>query len=145
VDALVTLTGRRLMGRVAEGRDLLNALAEKCKEAGVSLGEVRGVGALSRARVACFDQPSRRYEFVEFEHDLNLAALNGNISLLYGKPILHAHMVLVDDQGRVFGGQLVKGCRAYAVEYVIVEYTSQKPFEREYDETTGLMLWKDNG
>lgn len=142
MEAMVNLTGRRLMGRLDAGSDLLSALVGKCRDNNISLGEVRGVGALSKARLACFDQPSRKYEFVEYPHDLNVASMNGNISLLGSKPIVHVHLMLVDDEGRVFGGQLIKGCQVYAVEYVIVEYTSQTSFEREYDEETGLMLWK---
>ncbi len=142
MDAIVNMTGRRLMGRLESGSDLLAALVQKCRDNNIGLGEVRGVGALSKARLACFDQPSRRYEFLEYPHDLNVANLTGNISILGTKPIVHAHLMLVDDEGRVFGGQLVRGCEVYAVEYVIVEYTSQTAFEREYDEDTGLMLWK---
>lgn len=129
------------MGRLPMGCDLLVELINKCREMDIKLGEIRGIGALSKTRLAFFDQTTRIYEIITFKHDLEISNMMGNISLIGNKPIVHVRVTLTDDKGNAFGGQIAKGCEVYGCEYIIEEYKSEKRFERSYDENTGLMLW----
>ena len=48
----ITVTpGRKIMGRLAKGEDLLAALTNCAREHGITLGEVQAIGAVSQARV----------------------------------------------------------------------------------------------
>ena len=48
----ITVTpGRKIMGRLAKGEDLLAALTNCAREQGITLGEVQAIGAVSQARV----------------------------------------------------------------------------------------------
>jgi uncharacterized protein len=143
VDAIIT-TGRKIMGRLPMGSDLLKSLVKICREKDIKLGEVRGIGALAHTRLAYFDQTTRMYETLEFEHDMEISSMLGNISLQGTKPIVHVRLIMADEKGRSFGGQLVPGCEVYGLEYVIEEYKSEARFERSFDEETGLMLWNPN-
>ena len=45
----ITVTpGRKIMGRLAKGEDLLAALSKVARDHGITLGEVRAIGAVSR-------------------------------------------------------------------------------------------------
>jgi predicted DNA-binding protein with PD1-like motif len=44
--------------------------------------------------------------------------------------------------GRTIGGHIFSGTVVYAGEIYIQEFLG-KPLEREYDDTTGLSLWKE--
>ena len=64
----------------------------------------------------------------------------GNVSLKDGKPFIHAHILLADEQGKTIGGHLFSETIIYAGEINLQELTG-KPMKRTYDSNTGLMLW----
>jgi len=143
MEVTVKSTGKRIMGRLPKGSDLLGALTDICQRSGIHLGGVRAIGAVTRARVGYYDQAARVYNFLELNQDLEILALMGNISLKDGKPFVHAHLTLGDDQGRAFGGHLAEGCEVFACEFEIEQYQGEKALERGWDQETGLMLWED--
>jgi predicted DNA-binding protein with PD1-like motif len=97
------------MGRLAKGDDLLQALEKFCQEHKITLGEVRALGAVTRARVGFYHQEERKYYFLDLEQPLEILALVGNISLKDGKPMVHAYVTLADAAGRACGGHLAPG------------------------------------
>ena len=138
----ITVTpGRKIMGRLAKGEDLLAALTNCAREHGVTLGEVQAIGAVSRARVGYYNQAERKYYFLDLERPLEIAALTGNISLKDGEPMVHAHVTLSDSDGSAFGGHLAEGTLVFACEFAIQEYRSATPLVRQMDDPTGLFLW----
>ena len=89
---VLTQPGRCFMGRLAKGEDLLAALERLCQEHGITLGEVRALGAVSRARVGFYNQEERKYYFLNFDQPLEILSLTGNVSMRDGKPMVHAHV-----------------------------------------------------
>jgi predicted DNA-binding protein with PD1-like motif len=132
---------RKIMGRLAKGDDLLAALTNICQEMGITLGEVKAIGAVSKARVGYYHQDSRQYEWLDLDRHLEVLALEGNISLKDGKPFVHGHVTLGDGEGRAFGGHLAEGSIVFALEFVIQELKADKSLNRQMDEETGLFLW----
>ena len=133
--------GRILMGRLPKGCDLLAELSGICQENRISLGEVRALGAVERARIGYYDMQSRQYRWLELEQEMEILSLVGNVSLKDGEVFVHAHITLGDEKGRAFGGHLAEGSKVFACEYAIWEYTSPTKLERVWDEPTGLYLW----
>jgi len=133
--------GRCLVGRVAHGADLLEELTALCRQKRIRLGRVEAVGAVSSARVYVYDQAAREYRLLAFDRPMEIAALAGNVSLKEGEPMVHAHVVLADADGRAWGGHLAPGTVVFACEYVVQEFTGAA-LEREHDAGTGLSLWK---
>ena len=66
----------------------------------------------------------------------------GNVSLKDQAPVIHAHIVLGDERGKIIGGHLFSETVLYAGEMDLQELVG-KPLERLYDRTTGLFLWSD--
>ncbi len=133
--------GRKIMGRLAKGGDLLGSLKAQCRHHNITLGEVRAIGAVTKARVGYYKQDIQEYMFLDLDRPLEILSLIGNVSLKDGQPMVHAHVTLGDAEGRVFGGHLAAGCPVFAAEYVIQEGRSEKVFQRGMDEETGLFLW----
>ncbi len=78
----ITVTpGRKIMGRLAKGEDLLAALTNCAREHGITLGEVQAIGAVSQARVGFYNQEERKYHYLDLDAPREIAALTGNISL----------------------------------------------------------------
>jgi predicted DNA-binding protein with PD1-like motif len=138
----ITVTpGRKIIGRLAKGEDLLAALEGCVREHGITLGEVQAIGAVIKARVGYYNQAERKYYFLDLARPLEILSLTGNISLKDGKPMVHAHVTLSDHDGRAFGGHLAEGTLAFACEFAIQEYKSAASLVRQMDEPTGLFLW----
>lgn len=135
--------GRKIMGRLAKGEDLLAALEKVAREHGITLGEVQAIGAVSQARVGYYNQAERRYYFLDLARPLEILCLTGNISVKDDKPMVHAHVTLSDGDGRAFGGHLAEGTLVFACEFAIQEYQSALPLVRRMDDPTGLFLWPD--
>lgn len=132
--------GRSIIGRLAHGKDLLEELSVAATEQDIRLGRVEAIGALQRARLGFYDQGTKQYQFHDFPMPLEIVSLVGNVSLKDGKPIIHAHLALSDDQGRGFGGHLAPGCVVFACEFIMQELTGAT-LERGLDEPTKLPLW----
>jgi predicted DNA-binding protein with PD1-like motif len=138
----ITVTpGRRIIGRLAKGDDLLAALEGLTQEHNITLGEVTAIGAVSQARIGYYNQDERKYYFLDLDRHLEILSLMGNISIKDGKPMIHAHITLGDSEGRAFGGHLAPGTLAFACEFAILEHLSNITLVRQMDEPTGLFLW----
>jgi len=131
-----------LMGRLQRGDDLLEALTALVAREGVRLGRVEALGAVEKARIGYYDQAGFVYRYLEFDHDLEILALAGNVSLRDGQPMVHAHVTLGGAQGRAFGGHLASGTRVFACEFA-VEVLEGGELHRGHDEATGLPLWTE--
>ena len=69
----ITVTpGRKIMGRLAKGEDLLAALTNCAREHGITLGEVQAIGAVSQARVGYYNQAERKYYFLDLARPLEI-------------------------------------------------------------------------
>ena len=138
---LMVKPGRRIMGRLKRGDDLLQTLEKLCLEQNITLGQVQAIGAVSAARVGYYHQAAQRYEFLEWRQPLEILALTGNISLKDGKPMVHAHVTLADADGRAVGGHLGPGAIVFAAEFIIQEHLADQTLMRQMDLDTGLFLW----
>ena len=126
--------------RLKRGDDLLNSLSEIVKENDIKLASITGLGAVSRVVFGYYDQKDWEYNFIEKEGQFEILALNGNVSIKDGEPMVHAHIMLADDNGNAFGGHLAEGTEVFASEIEIQELSNANKV-RKYDEDTGLTLW----
>ena len=133
--------GRRIIGRLAKGEDLLAALSSLTQKHGITLGEVSAIGAVSQARVGYYNQAERKYYYLDLARPLEILGLIGNVSLKDDKPMVHAHVTRGDQDGQAFGGHLAEGTLVFACEFTIQEYQSTTALVRQMDDPTGLFLW----
>ena len=133
--------GRLFAGRLSHGGDLINTIEEFCKKASIRMATFSVIGAVSSATIGAYDQKQQVYVTFKEEAPLEIVSCIGNVSLKEGKPFIHAHILLADEQGKTIGGHLFSETIIYAGEINLQELTG-KPMERTYDNDTGLMLWK---
>jgi len=119
---------------------LLDEITRICREERVRLGWVEALGAVSRARIAYYDQKAREYRFIDMQKDLEITKLVGNVSLKDGEPMVHAHVTLADKDGGAYGGHLSPGTVVFACEFIIQAFDGPM-LTRSYDAETGLQLW----
>ncbi|SHE32600.1 hypothetical protein SAMN02745195_00177 [Thermoanaerobacter uzonensis DSM 18761] len=134
------LIERRFMGRFPYGKDLLEEINKVIASENIRSGEIRIIGAVSKAVFGYYDAQSKNYIYISKDEHMEILNATGNISVKDGKPFAHVHITLADKNGNAFGGHLMEGTIIFAAEFVITDYGDNN-LERVYDETTGLQLW----
>jgi len=129
------------MGRLSRGDDLLEEMSNMCLRENIQLGWIEALGAVKRARLAFYNQETHAYEFFAIDRSLEITKLVGNVSLKDGHPFIHAHITLADRAGNAYGGHLAPGTVVFACEFRL-EVFDGPGIKREFDEATGLPLWK---
>lgn len=133
---------RCLVGRLAPGDDLLSALEGLARSQGIRAAQLQCLGALERGALGFYDQQAHQYRTLVWDRPLEIAAGVGNVSLREGLPVVHAHLVLADEEGRTYGGHLVPGNRVFACEFCFWVLEGES-FSRYPDDYTGLSLWRE--
>ena len=133
--------GRRVVARLGHGGDLLEEVAAVAEAHGMAVAELRGIGALQRARLAFYDQSAHEYGELAIDEPMELVGLLGTVSRRDGATAVHAHATLAGHDGACTGGHVAPGCVVFAGELVLQELIGE-PLEREVDEETGLPLWR---
>ncbi len=138
--------GRRIVGRLERGDDVVGALLEACRKHGVRCGELRALGSFESVEVAEYDQvrkvwkPGRTFA----GGGLEVLNLTGNVSERDGALALHAHVTLMRDRDNgveMLGGHL-NAARVFALEFVI-ETFDDLLLRRAPEDKTGLVLWRE--
>ena len=129
-----------LIGKLDFSSDLLDELTAICQKEDIHLGKIEAIGAIQKARIGCYNQKTRKYQFNEIDKNLEITNLIGNISLRDNKPMVHAHITLVDQDGNTLGGHLAKGTIVFACEFILQTFDGPA-YHRKHDENTALPLW----
>jgi len=85
-----------------------------------------------------YDQKLKGYKEILYENPCEITSCIGNVSILEGIILIHAHINFADEKGNVRGGHLYKG-KIFAAEVVIFPY--EKILKRKFDRMAGLKLW----
>ena len=133
--------GRRFVGRLPHGKDLITSIEDFCKASSIQMATFSVIGAVSSATLGAYDQKQQVYATFTQEETLEIVTCTGNISLMDENPVVHAHIVLANLEGKTIAGHLFSETILYAGEIDLQELTG-KPLKRAYDDTTGLMLWE---
>jgi hypothetical protein len=129
------------IGKLGHGADLLGEMTDICRKENIQLGRVEALGAVQRARLGFYDQQTHEYQFIGVDQPLEITKLVGNVSIKDGHPFVHAHITLADKKGNAYGGHLAPGTVVFACEFIL-EVFDGPVLKRDFDETTGLPLWK---
>lgn len=129
------------MARLDHGTDIISQIADLAKEKEIETGFLSTIGALSRAELGYYDQISQKYTEIQIDQPVELVSCLGNISLRDDLPFVHAHAVLSDREGKVWGGHLTSG-PVFAAELYMQELLGL-PLKRVPDSITGLNLWSE--
>lgn len=133
---------KQFVGNLECGIDLLEALTKLCVENSITNAKIDAIGAVQKGCIGYYDQLKKEYTYIEFDKAMEICCCTGNVSILDGKPMVHAHIVLADRDGRTYGGHLSSGTTVFACEYSIQQFDG-KEIIRKYDSQTGLKLWND--
>lgn len=129
------------MGKLSHGCDLLEEMTDFCVKENIQLGRLEGLGAVQKARLGFYNQEVREYQFMSVDKPMEITHLVGNVSMKDGKPFVHAHITLADEEGNACGGHLCPGTIIFACEMIVQAFRGPV-FARSKDSVTGLPLWE---
>lgn len=125
---------------VKRNSDLLAEIERAVQSLYVDAGTIQFIGAVYEARVGCFDPEKGDYIITEVNEFAEIASGMGTISMRQGEPVVHVHIVLAGQSGRIYAGHLMPGTRVFVTELTILDLDGI-PQERKLDPATGLYLW----
>ena len=124
---------------VDSGVELIEAFTAFVKERKIKHGIIRGIGAVECATLRFFDPISKTYQDREFNEQMEIAHLEGNISTLDGKVYLHIHAVFGKSDCTAVAGHLLNAKIKGAGEFFIQRYCTTAP--RKFSEEIGLNIY----
>jgi len=112
--------------------DIFDSLTEAIAENSIQTGFFTAIGALNTAILGYYLVDQKKYKTITLEGNYEIVSCSGNVSLKDGAPMIHAHLVVADQKGCVFGGHLLVGNKiSITGEIFLVE--AKKPLIRTLD------------
>ena len=125
--------------RIDRGEEVMERLTAFCREAGVKLASVTGLGAANQVTVGLYDVGEKQYHKEELTGPMEITSLTGSITEQEGNPYLHLHITVCGRDLSVRGGHLNE-CRISATCELNIHCVDGQ-VGRRYDPVTGLNLF----
>ncbi len=135
--------GRHFIGRLPKGTDIIAAITRIVNDEKIGVGSVSVHGTVAEAAVTIYDQGQRTPVKHERAEGMEIAAMSGTVSTFKGRSMVRLNGLLVALDGSLLGGTVALGTIAFDCEVVITEYLGGT-ITRDFDEETGLPVWKSN-
>ena len=119
---------------------LMEALAAFCNEKGILSGSISGLGATNSATFRYLNLETMEYVDKCFNEQMELTAIEGNISRKDGSVYLHVHVTASRSDYTCIGGHLLDARISGACELFIEDYGLE--VGRCKDPETGLNMYK---
>ncbi|MEM2546824.1 MAG: DNA-binding protein [Candidatus Bathyarchaeia archaeon] len=131
--------GRIIFSRIKTGEDLAEAIKERAVKSGVRNGLLMVIGSLESATLGYYKEGT--YKYVHLKGPLEIASCMGNIAVDESdETVIHAHVVVTDEEGKAFGGHLMKGSPVGATAELVIIEALNVNLKRIFDKATNLKL-----
>jgi len=131
--------GRIFFSRLIEGEDLAETIKKRVEESGVKAGIFLLIGTLKEAVLGYYEEGG--YKSIRVGGPLEIASCIGNIAVdEKGEVVIHAHIVVSNDEGEAFGGHLMKNSHVGVTAELAIIEAAGVDLQRISDEKTKLKL-----
>jgi hypothetical protein len=124
--------------RLQRGEEIIASLTSLAEKEKLQSGFLFGLGAVANPKLGYYDLKTKEYQSETFEGEFEIVNLTGNISQFEGKPLIHAHMTISDEDCRAFGGHLFSAQIHATGEITILDFSLA--VSRKLDAEIGLKL-----
>jgi predicted DNA-binding protein with PD1-like motif len=109
----------------AKNDEVISGLTEFAQKYNVTAAHFKGMGDAMSAKVAWYEQSKKMFKVIPIAKPAEITSIIGNITINQGKPVVHAHINLADENGMVHGGHLLEAFIFPTLEvFVTVEPTT---------------------
>ncbi len=99
-----------------QGEDLFSNLEMLAVKESWQVAHVSGIGALKDIELGFYDLSKQTYQREQFNQEVELLSLEGNLTFKANKPFFHLHAVLGNADYQCFGGHLFRAKVAVVCE-----------------------------
>ncbi|MDO8055856.1 MAG: DNA-binding protein, partial [Candidatus Hermodarchaeota archaeon] len=134
-----------IVSRIKPGEDLLDSVRQVIVDSQVTAGFLSIIGAVDRACYGFYIPETRSYISQTWEPSSNsspaleILSCLGNVAILDGEVVVHAHITLSGVKGELVGGHLQQGCRVNPTAELTL-LTAKGILTRKRNETLNLAL-----
>ena len=128
------------MLRIDKGEEIIRFLQAFCEQENITLAQVSAIGAADSAAIGVYDLETGKYHREDLPFFMEIASLSGSVTEMNGKPYIHLHTVLADQQNRTHAGHVIE-LRIGATCEMFVRVLPGEVI-RKKDEEVGLNLWE---
>jgi uncharacterized protein len=114
-------TGHTYEVTFGKGDEVASGLTEFAEKNHITAGHFTGVGAFSSALLGWTDPDKRAFKKVEINQEAEVLSFVGSISMLNGKPYVHAHVVVGLPDGSTKGGHFLEGHVSIVMEVFVTD------------------------
>ena len=138
----------RYVVRLDVGDEIIACLTELQAAERFGFAQVTGLGAADEVEIGVFDPVAKRYHGNAFRGAFEITNLTANLSMMDGKPYVHAHMTFGDGEGHAHGGHLTRARISATGELLVLGWRDIRPetdVDRRFSEQVGLNLLRFAG
>lgn len=128
--------GNRFIVSLKNGTEIVKALQLFCKEMNIRSGIIAGIGSIDEIRLRFFNAKTKQYSSQQFQEQMEIANLMGNIST-YNKDIyLHIHITLGRSDYSAIAGHLLSATISGTGEFLVEDFDAD--MMRYYNSELGV-------
>ena len=121
------------------GDEVVSSLETVAGEYELTASHFTGIGACQHVTVGFFDRERKDYQRIQFDEQIEVMSLSGNISRgTKNEPKVHAHVVIGKADGTAHGGHLLEAHVWPTMEIFLTE--SPESLVRKMNSEVGLAL-----
>ncbi|HSW97434.1 MAG TPA: PPC domain-containing DNA-binding protein [Candidatus Saccharimonadales bacterium] len=129
-----------LILRFDRDEEILESLSQFCAEENIHAAYFSTIGAVKEVILAYYNLETQTYQDRVITEDLEITSVTGNVGVLKGKIIIHAHGTFGKSNFEIIGGHIKKMLISATGEVVLKKLKGN--LERAFDKETGLNLMK---
>ena len=118
------------------GEKVLDTLNTYLTQRNVTGAKFTAIGGFSQVQLEYFNVPTRQYEHRDFNEQMEVISLIGNVALVGGKPYVHAHVSVGTRDYQAHDGHMGEATVQPTLELFLTQLNSE--LIREKDPSTGL-------
>ena len=131
--------GNTYMVRIDLGEDIVESLKKLCGDEHILLGRVEAIGATDYAVVGVYDLMKKEYYPETIDEFMEITSLNGSVTAMDGKPYIHLHATLADQDHVIHGGHVLEMRVGATCEMFVTVLDGE--VSRHKDEELGINPW----
>jgi uncharacterized protein len=125
--------------RLVLGEEINGSIRKFCEKLKIENAEISAIGSVDSPTLAHYRVDTKKYKEKTFEGIFEITSLVGSVAISEGKPLVHAHVTISDEEMKAFGGHLVKGVASATVEIILTAFDSKHT--KSFDKKIGLKIW----
>lgn len=117
----------------AKGDEVLSGLTEFAQKYKVKSASFTAIGDATSCKFGWFDKEKKMFKVIALNEQAEITSMVGDMSVINGKPSVHAHINVADQNGNVHGGHLIEAFIYPTLEVMVTVYpaTLQKQYNAE--------------